>query len=238
MLDASLPAQEFCGMTIFSDRIDAVIFDMDGLLFDTERIYVTAIMGASRAVGFDISEQFCHTMIGIPGKECDLMIQEHFGSTFPMTDYLTECRARIASMVEAGIPLKSGALDLIDHLSRRDIPTAVATSSSRKTAMRYLLKAGLLERFSVVITRDEVRHGKPSPDLFVKAAADLGIDPGHCLSLEDSHAGIRSAHAAKTMPIMVPDIVQPSDEIRAMCIAVVDSLLDVHRLMTAKDGRI
>jgi HAD superfamily hydrolase (TIGR01509 family) len=221
-------------MTIFPNPVDAVIFDMDGLLLDTERIYVTAIMGASRAVGFDITEEFCHAMIGIPGKECDIMIQEHFGPTFPMTDYLRQCSARIASLVEAGIPLKCGAIELIDHLSRRGIPTAIATSSSRRNAMLHLQRSGLLERFNAVITRDEVPYGKPRPDLFIKAAGKLGIEPKHCLSLEDSPNGIRSAHAAGTMPIMVPDILLPTDEIRAMCIAVVGSLHDVHHLMTAQ----
>src|SRR5215813_12398803 len=111
-------------MTTFPNQVKAVIFDMDGLLLDTERIYVAAILGASRAVGFDMSEQFCHTMIGVPGRECDAMIQEHFGPTFPMTDYLTRCSALIASGVDAGIPLKPGATELIDYLSQHRVPTA------------------------------------------------------------------------------------------------------------------
>jgi HAD superfamily hydrolase (TIGR01509 family) len=229
---------ELCGMTIFPNRAEAVIFDMDGLLFDTERVYVTAVVGAARAVGFDISEPFCHAMIGIPPKECDTIIQEHFGPAFPMADFAMKCSALITSLIEAGIPFKPGVVELIDLLSRRSIPMAVATSSGRQTAMHYLRKAGLLERFDLVVTRDEVAHGKPRPDLFIRAAESLGIEPWHCLSLEDSHNGIRSAYAAKTMPVMVPDIVPPTGEIRAMCVAVVDSLHDVCRLMAAQDHHI
>lgn len=223
-------------MTILPHPVGAVVFDMDGLLLDTERIYAAAVTGAGRAVGFDIPEQLYHTMIGIPGRECDLMIRAHFGPAFPMADYTAKCSALVTDLTEAGIPLKSGAVELIDDLFRRSIPTAVATSSSRRTAVRHLQTAGLLERFDLVVTRDDVAHGKPRPDLFIKAAEGLGIEARHCLSLEDSHNGIRSAHAAGTMPVMVPDIVPPSDEIRAMCVAIVGSLHDVRRLMTTQDG--
>jgi HAD superfamily hydrolase (TIGR01509 family) len=219
---------------MFSRPFDAVIFDMDGLLIDSERIYVAAIMEAGRAVGFDISEAFCHAMIGLPGRDCDAMIAGHFGPAFPMTDYLTACRTRVAGLIEPGIPLKPGAVELIDHLAERDIPVAVATSSSRANAERHLGQSRLLERFRIVVTRDDVARGKPSPDLFIRAAKDLGIAPERCLSLEDSLNGIRAAHAAGTLPIMVPDLIQPTDEIKAMCIAVVDSLHEVHRLMRAQ----
>jgi HAD superfamily hydrolase (TIGR01509 family) len=209
---------------------------MDGLLLDTERIYAAAVMGAGRAVGFEVPAQLCHAMIGIPGSECDIMMRTHFGPTFPMAEYTAKCSALITDLTEAGIPLKPGAAELIDALSRRNIPTAIATSSGRRTAMRHLQTAGLLERFDLVVTRDDVAHGKLRPDLFIKAAEGLGIEARHCLALEDSHNGVRSAHATGTMPVMVPDIVPPSDEIRAMCVAIVGSLHDVQRLMTAQDG--
>lgn len=219
-------------MISLPNPVDAVIFDMDGLLLDTETICIAAIMGASRAVGFEVSEAFCHAMIGVPSKECDLMMQERFGTGFPMDEYRRECSALMDRLVDAGIPIKPGAIELIEYLSEHDISIAIATSSSRRITTRNLQKSGLFDRFDVIVTRDEVQHGKPHPDLFVRAAAELNARPGHCLSLEDSPNGIRSAHGAGTMPVMVPDILMPTEDIRAMCIAVVETLHEVRLLMS------
>jgi len=215
----------------FPNPVDAVIFDMDGLLLDTEALYALAIVNASREVGFEISKTFCHAMIGIPETECNVMIQEHFGPSFPMEEYLTKCGAQLDVLYEAGISVKLGVFRLIDQLTQFGILKAIATSSSRRTATHHLKKSDLFDRFSVVITRDDVQHGKPSPQPYLKAAASLGVEPGRCLSLEDSLNGIRSAKAAGTMPIMVPDLIMPTEEIRSMCIAVVRDLHEVRQMI-------
>lgn len=211
--------------------VDAVLFDMDGLLLDTERIYSRALISAARAVDFEMSEIFCHSMIGIPGTECDAMIQRHFGPSFPLAAYLKAYSSQLDVLLKDGVPLKPGAKELIDHCAMRGTPKALATSSRRPTVESRLSQVELLDRFDAIVTRDEVERGKPSPDVFIKAASELGVDPSRCLVLEDSLNGIRAAHAAGTMPVMVPDIVGPTDEIRSMCIAIVDSLHEIPGLI-------
>jgi HAD superfamily hydrolase (TIGR01509 family) len=224
-------------MLTIPNSIDAVIFDMDGLLIDTERIYVIAIMAAGRAIGVEITEAFCLSMIGIPQKECDVMIQDHFGPAFPMPDYSRQYSAQVKALLQAGVPLKSGAFELVDHVSSSGIPKAIATSSNRASALHHLRTAGLLDHFRVLLTRDDVQHGKPHPELYLKASQALGVKPSRCLAIEDSHNGIRSAYAAGAMPIMVPDLLIPTDEIRAMCIGVVGDLHQVRQIIVEHAAR-
>jgi beta-phosphoglucomutase-like phosphatase (HAD superfamily) len=113
-------------------------------------------------------------------------------------------------------------------LRNRGIPTAVATSSRNPHASHHLSAAGLLDLFETVVTRDDVVNPKPHPEPYLMAAKRLGIDPVACLALEDSHAGVRAAHAAGMQTIMVPDLVHPTTEIHALGVSVVESLMHVH----------
>ena len=134
-----------------------------------------------------------------------------------------------------GVPVKPGALELVQELRERNIPTAVATSSRNPHATHHLTAAGLLHLFQTIVTRDDVVNPKPHPEPYLTAARRLGVDPLHCLALEDSHAGVHAAHAAGMQTIMVPDLVHPSDEIRALGIAVMESL--DHVRLAAFDPR-
>lgn len=213
--------------------IEAVIFDMDGLLFDTEPLIKTAKLGAIRALGFDLTDTFYDSMIGVPGPECDVRIQTHFGPTFPMADYLTSYRSDWTQRIANGVPLKAGAADIIRHFHGLDMPLGLATSSGRESASHHLHTADLHHYFRAVVTRNDVSRGKPHPDLYLKAAELIGIAPERCLALEDSHNGVRAAHAAGCQPIMVPDLLQATDEMRRLCIHVAGDLHDVRRMFVA-----
>ena len=214
--------------------VDAVILDMDGTLHDTEWVYHLALKRAVTAVGFEVSDGFCHSLIGIPGRECDEMLREHLGPDFPFP----ECDRLYAEHREAllveGIRLKPGALELLDFLALRDLPAAVATSASRLAAELHLGRSGLRARLPIVVTRDDVARGKPHPDLFLRAAAAIGVAPEHCLAVEDSFNGIRAAHAAGMMPVMVPDLLTPTPDIRALCVEIVVDLHAVQRLIPTR----
>ncbi|MEF2072537.1 HAD family hydrolase [Consotaella aegiceratis] len=210
--------------------IGAVILDMDGTLHDTEIVYYRALKHAVAATGFSASDSLCRSLIGIPGKECDLILQEHFGSSFPFA----ECNRLFAEhrddLLSQGVPLKPGAVELLDDLVAEGIPTAVATSSSRRTAESHLARSGLRNRLATLVTRDDVERGKPYPDLFLTAARMLNILPTACLAVEDSVAGIRAAHSAGMMVVMVPDLVAPTADIRALCVHVASDLHEVREI--------
>ncbi|MBP2295788.1 HAD family hydrolase [Azospirillum rugosum] len=223
------------GMPALRDRrIEAVLFDMDGLLVDTESLAMRGLVSAAEAMGIDAPDSFCHAMIGVPADHCRLLVQERFGPAFPADAYLADAGRRMEAMIEAGLlKLKPGALELLSHLESVGMPKAVATSSSRIKADRHLGSAGIRERFDAVVTRDDVARGKPHPDLFLRAAQAVGVAPDRCLVLEDSYNGVRAARAAGAAVVMVPDLLPPTDEMRAGCAVIAPDLHAVRRLMSA-----
>lgn len=209
----------------------AVIFDMDGLLLDTERIYRRALIDAATLMGVELTEALHERFIGLPGAVCDAMLVEHFGPGFAIDDYRRCFTAEAERHLSAGIPVKTGVAELLDFLDAEGIPKAVATSSRRPTVELYLGRTGLLHRFDAIATRSDVACGKPEPDVFLKAAEWLGIPPAACIALEDSFNGIRAAHRAGMAAIMVPDLLRPTEEIRGLCAAVIDDLHAVRDLL-------
>lgn len=212
-------------------RPAAVILDLDGTLLDTESIYVRTFLETAHNLGYPIAETFLHGLVGLPGTEFQSRLRGHLGEDFPYAEHRRMYLARRTELLDAGIPIKPGALELIDHLEATRTPMAIATAATRANAEENLARAGLRHRFEVILTRDDVEHSKPRPDLFLRAAAGIGADPALCLAVEDSHNGVRAAHAAGMMTVMVPDIVSASDEIRALCVAVVESLHEVRALL-------
>jgi HAD superfamily hydrolase (TIGR01509 family) len=207
-------------------QIKAVICDLDGLLFDSERRTRAAWQAAMRSLGHELDDVFYTTLIGRKIAISEGMVAERF--SVDVTTFRERWRAEHHHLVNSEpVPPRPGALELVGWLKERSIPRAIATSSIRSDAERTL--GSVMDRFHAIITGDQVTKGKPDPEIYLRAASALGIDPRECAALEDSEPGIHAAHAAGMRAMMVPDLKQPSDAVRAIAHGIYPSLTDARQ---------
>lgn len=207
----------------------ALIFDMDGLLLDTEGLYKRAWTQAAKESGFDLTDALYLKLIGITIADCERVLCDAFGASFPLETF----RGRAASLYEElhqreGLPLKPGVKELLVWARENDIPCAVGTSTVQAEAAKRLEHHNIREYFRVIIGGDMVERGKPHPDIFVKAQEALGIKPADCLILEDAHSGLLAARAGGMRSCLVPDLLPASDESRQLAEGVFSSLHEVR----------
>ncbi|MDR2419242.1 MAG: HAD family phosphatase [Treponema sp.] len=194
----------------------AVIFDMDGLMLDTERPAATHWIQVAKTFGWDISEELIFRTIGVNAASTRDVFMNAYGADFPYQDIRAEVSRRIKEGAEQeGISHRPGLTLLLDHLAQLQIPCAVATSTSRDTALWKLRKADIADRFVVKVCGDEITRGKPAPDIFLCALEHLGEAPADSIGFEDSPAGLQSLHAAGIRSVFIKDLVEPSPEVLA-----------------------
>jgi HAD superfamily hydrolase (TIGR01509 family) len=205
-------------------RFAAVVFDMDGLLLDSERPLFEAWVEAARQLECAFDPELLLRVLGRTGKDGVARFRASLASDFPYERVQQRASALLAETRARGYDVKHGARELLGRLESAGVACAVASSTRRAQVDEQLSRAGLRPFFRVLVGGDEVEHGKPAPDIFLLAAERLAVEPSACLVFEDSEHGARAAIAAGMHVVIVPDLNQPSDEARSFCLAVLDSL--------------
>ena len=205
--------------------IKGVIFDMDGLMIDTEKLLTRFWCEAANLYGFNMTMEHVLGIRSLAAKFAEPKLKGIFGESF---DYMAVRAKRIELMNDYiqknGIEKKKGLDDLLEYLKQNGYSIAVATATDLKRTTAYLTRINIFHYFDKIVCASMVKSGKPEPDIYLKASEELGFLPSECIALEDSPNGIISAHRAGCKPIMIPDLSEPDEELLKICEARLDSL--------------
>ena len=220
------------GVSIYKNKswgepvaIKGILFDMDGLILDTEKLYTRFWQEAAIALGYPMTKEQAMGLRSLNREFGAAKMQSYFDVP---VDYEAVRNKRIEMMdafiEKEGVEAKPGVRELLHYLKKKEIKTAIATSSPIERPEKYLASVGLTGAFDKLISGYMVKKGKPEPDIYELAASELGLLPNECLALEDSPSGLLSASRAGCYPVMIPDQDMPTPEIESLLFAKVDSL--------------
>lgn len=205
---------------------------MDGLIFDTEALYQKALLGLADERGFNsINQATVDRTVGLAWSSTRALLALELPSHVDVNAFIETWTDRYDALALHELALKPGVTELLDVLEACGIARAVATGSYRDVALRHLAEFELLGRFHTIVAKEDYVHGKPAPEPFLTSAARLQVDPSRCWALEDSRNGIRSAFDAGMAAIMIPDLLTPDAETKALCCHIGSSLNEVVRLI-------
>ena len=207
----------------------AIVFDMDGVLFDTERICMDSWVNVAERRGMKGMKEVFPLCIGRNNADDELIIKEHYGEDFDYQGFRKEASDEFWKMVkEQGLPQKKGVKELLTFLEKDGWRIGLASSTKRASILNHLESAGLLKYFSFIIGGEEIERSKPEPEIYLKACEGLGSGPKETYAIEDSYNGIRAASRAGMMPIMVPDMLSPTPEMEELSCVILPDLLKVR----------
>lgn len=216
-------------------ELKTVVFDMDGVLFDTERLCMDSWIAIAEDWDIDDIEGVFRQCIGLNGNDTKALVLNHYGQDFPFDDYCKKASEWFRKDVEEnGLPIKKGVREILFYLKENEYQIGLASSTKYDSVISHLEHAGIRDYFSVVVTGDMVKHSKPQPDIYLMACKKLGVEPGEAYAIEDSPNGIRAAHAAGMNPIMVPDMIAPDDEMKNLSFMICEDLLAVREYIADK----
>lgn len=211
-------------------RIDTVIFDMDGVIFDSEILVLQCWREVAERHGIENVDAACHECLGTNSVVSKGIFLKHYGEDFPYDEYKQEMAEIFFSRAAGGkLAKKPGVEELLGYLREHEFKVGLASSTREALVRKELSEGGLIEYFDQIIGGDKVKRSKPEPDIFLEACSRLGSEPEKCYVIEDSYNGIRAAHAAGMHPIMVPDLMEATEEMRGLAEVVLESLKDVRK---------
>lgn len=214
--------------------IKNIVFDMDGVLIDTEAIFMKCWKKLGEQLRLPDVEETAKKCIGITVTQTEALFQETYGKTHPCENYVEAANAIFyAQEADQGLPEKPGVHELFAFLKEQNFRIALASSTKEAAVRRQMAAVGILADFDAVVCGDMVQRSKPAPDIYLKACELLQVRPEECYAVEDSYNGIRSAHAAGMKAIMIPDLLQPTQEICELTELVLPSLTELKKYLEA-----
>lgn len=208
-------------------KVESVIFDMDGVLFDTESIYLKVWKNVFKKYGYKMTKDIYSQVIATGRENVKKVFLREFGEELPIEKMYVEKDLALKEEIEKNVYIKEGAVEILTHLKSKNYKVALATSSDRERMNKQLEKASIRKYFDEIVCKDEVENTKPNPEIYLKVADKLNVNPENCLVIEDSLAGVKAAYKANMKVLHIEDLKKADNEIKKYCYKSFNNLLEI-----------